>query len=107
MNGSGKFKRFDIYLVSLGPTIGKEIKKTRPCVIISPNEMNHYLKTLIIAPMTSKGIDIPTRVETKLKGKKGYVVLDQIRSIDKKRLIKLSSNCNKNLIIFNLDFYSA
>ena len=107
MNGSGKFKRFDIYLVSLDPTIGKEIKKTRPCVIISPNEMNHYLKTLIIAPMTSKGIDIPTRVETKLKGKKGYVVLDQIRSIDKKRLIKLSSNCNKNLIIFNLDFYSA
>lgn len=88
MNGSGKFKRFDIYLVSLDPTIGKEIKKTRPCVIISPNEMNHYLKTLIIAPMTSKGIDIPTRVETKLKGKKGYVVLDQIRSIDKKRLIK-------------------
>lgn len=80
-------KRFDIYLVSLDPTKGSEIKKTRPSVVISPNEMN-VLKTVLIAPMTTKGIHFPTRVPITFQGKKGQIILDQIRAIDKSRLIK-------------------
>jgi mRNA interferase MazF len=83
-------KRFDIYLVNLDPTIGSEIKKTRPCLVISPNEMNKHINTIIIAPMTTKGKDYPTRIDIKFKGKDGKIVLDQIRTIDKARLIKKS-----------------
>ena len=80
--------RFEVYLISLDPTEGHEIKKTRPCAIISPNEMNHYISTVIVAPMTSKGRNYPTRVSCTFKGTKGQVVLDQIRTVDKSRLVK-------------------
>lgn len=81
--------RFDVYLVNLDPTVGHEIKKTRPAVVISPNEMNHNLRTLIIAPMTSKGRDYPTRIPIIFADRAGEIVLDQIRTIDQKRLVKL------------------
>ena len=79
-------KRFDVCLVNLGPTIGSEIRKTRPCLVISPDEMNRHIATVIVAPMTTKGRDYPTRVVCAFKGKAGQVVLDQIRTIDKSRL---------------------
>jgi mRNA interferase MazF len=79
-------KRFDVYLVNLDPTVGSEIRKARPCLIISPDEMNLHIATVIVAPMTSKGRDYPTRVNCTFKGRKGQVVLDQIRTIDKIRL---------------------
>ena len=78
--------RFDVYLVNLDPTIGKEIKKTRPCVVISPDEMNRHIATVIVAPMTTKGRNYPTRIACKFEGKNGQVVLDQIRTVDKARL---------------------
>lgn len=81
-------KRFEVYLVNLDPTVGSEIKKTRPCLIVSPDEMNRYISTVIIAPMTTKGRDYPTRVMCKFEGKRGQVVLDQLRTVDKKRLVK-------------------
>jgi len=79
--------RFDIWLVQLDPTQGSEIKKTRPCVVISPDEMSS-LKTAIVAPMTSKGFDFPTRIQCIFQGKKGLILLDQIRAVDKSRLIE-------------------
>ena len=81
-------KRFEVYLVNLDPTQGKEIKKTRPCLIISPDEMNRYIATVIVAPMTTKGRDYPTRVSCEFQGKQGQIVLDQIRTVDKSRLIQ-------------------
>ena len=81
-------RRFDIFLVSLDPTLGAEIQKTRPCVVISPDEMNRHIRTVIIAPMTSKGTEYPTRVRLTFQGKRGQVVLDQIRTVDKVRLVK-------------------
>jgi len=80
--------RFDVYLTNLDPTVGSEIQKTRPCLIISPDEMNRHIKTVIVAPMTSAGKDYPTRIACRFKGKDGLIVLDQIRTIDKTRLIK-------------------
>ena len=80
--------RFDIYVVSLDPAKGSEIKKTRPCVVISPDEMNHNIRTVIVAPMTSSLRKYPSRVTIEFQGKKGQVVLDQIRTVDKVRLIK-------------------
>lgn len=81
-------RRFEVYLVALDPTLGREIKKTRPCVVVSPDEMNRHLSTAIIAPMTTKGLDFPTRVACTFQGKSGKVVLDQIRTVDKVRLVK-------------------
>jgi mRNA interferase MazF len=81
-------KRFDVYRVSLDPTQGCEMQKTRPCVLISPNEMNRHIATVIIAPMTTRGRDYPTRVTCKFQGKEGQIVLDQIRTVDKSRLVK-------------------
>lgn len=81
-------KRFDVFLVNLDPTIGSEIQKTRPCVIVSPDEMNRYISTVIIAPMTTKGRIYPTRVICQFQGKDGQIVLDQIRTVDKSRLVK-------------------
>lgn len=81
-------KRFDVYLVNLDPTQGREIKKTRPATIISPNEMNEHISTVIIAPMTTKGRDYPTRVSCTFQGKRGQIILDQIRTVDKTRLVK-------------------
>ena len=80
--------RFDVYLINLDPTRGHEIKKTRPCLIISPDEMNHYISTVIVAPMTSKGRNYPSRVPCTFKGIRGQVVLDQIRTVDKSRLVR-------------------
>ena len=81
-------KRFDVCLVNLDPTIGSEIRKTRPCVVISPDEMNRHIRTVIVAPMTTKGGKYPTRVETHFEGKGCQIVLDQIRTVDKRRLVK-------------------
>jgi len=80
--------RFDVFLISLNPTRGSEIKKTRPCLVISPNEMNRNIRTVIVAPMTTKGKDYPTRVACTFKGKSGQIVLDQIRTVDKMRLVR-------------------
>jgi len=83
-----ELKQYQIVLVNLDPTIGSEMKKTRPCVIISPDEMNKYLQTIVVAPMTSNSKPYPTRVEVKHNKTKGWVVLDQIRTIDRKRVVK-------------------
>jgi mRNA interferase MazF len=81
-------KRFDVYLVSLDPTVGSEIQKIRPCLVVSPDEMNLNIQTVIIAPMTSKSKDYPTRISCLFRKKQGHIVLDQMRTIDKTRLIK-------------------
>ena len=81
--------QYQIVLVNLDPTIGSKIKKTRPCVIISPDEMNKYLQTVTIAPMTSQSKPYPTRIEVKHNSKKGWIILDQIRTIDKQRILKV------------------
>ena len=81
--------RFDVCLINLDPTIGHEIKKTRPCLVISPDEMNRHIRTVIIAPMTTADREYPTRIRTSFKGKKGQIVLDQLRTVDKKRLVKV------------------
>ena len=86
--------RFDVYLINLNPTVGSEIQKTRPCLIISPDEMNRHIRTVIVAPMTTAGKDYPTRISCKFKKKKGQIVLDQIRTIDKTRLIKKLGSIN-------------
>ena len=81
-------KRFDVYLVNLDPTIGSEIQKTRPCLVISPDEMNRNIRTVIIAPMTSAQKEYPTRVSCSFRKKQGQIVLDQVRTVDKARLIQ-------------------
>ena len=80
--------QYQIILVNLDPTLGSEIKKTRPCVVISPNEMNKFLNTVVIAPMTTSSKNYPTRIEVRHDSKIGWIVLDQIRTIDKQRIIK-------------------
>jgi mRNA interferase MazF len=80
--------RFEVYLVNLDPTVGSEIRKTRPCLVISPDEMNHHVRTVIVAPLTTKGESYPTRVACRFKAKAGQVVLDQIRTVDRTRLVK-------------------
>lgn len=81
-------KRGEIWLVNLDPTVGSEIRKSRPCVIVSPPELNRYLRTVIVAPMTSKGFAAPFRVPVTHAGTKGLIVLDQLRAVDKMRLAK-------------------
>ena len=81
-------KRFDVYLIALDPTKGNEVRKTRPCLIISPDVMNQRIATVIIAPMTSKGRSYPTRIDCVFQHVKGQVVLDQIRTVDKARLVR-------------------
>ena len=94
--------RFEVFLVSLDPTMGREMKKTRPCTIISPDEMNHHIGTVIIAPMTTKGRNYPTRVKCTFQGVEGQIVLDQIRTVDKSRLVKklgrLSPSASENVV---------
>jgi mRNA interferase MazF len=80
--------RFDVHLVSLGPTRGSEIRKTRPCLIISPDEMNHYIRTVIVAPLTSSRKPYPSRVDCLFDGKPGQIVLDQMRTVEKERLVR-------------------
>jgi mRNA interferase MazF len=81
-------ERAEVYLVNLDPTVGSEIKKTRPCVVISPDEMNRHLRTVIVAPLTSRGRFYPTRVRCRFDGRDGLIVLDQIRTVDVTRLVK-------------------
>lgn len=90
--------QYQIILVNLDPTLGSEIQKTRPCVVISPNEMNKYLNTVVIVPMTTSSKNYPTRIEIKHDNKIGWVVLDQIRTIDKQRIIKDLGRLNKSEI---------
>ncbi|TAE15252.1 MAG: type II toxin-antitoxin system PemK/MazF family toxin [Oscillatoriales cyanobacterium] len=81
-------KRFDVFLVNLDPTVGSEIKKTRPCLVISPDDMNKRISTVIIAPMTTKGQAYPSRIACNFQGKDGQIILDQIRTVDKNRLVQ-------------------
>ena len=87
-----EIRQYDIVLVNLDPTIGSEIKKTRPCTVISPNEMNQFLHTVVIAPMTSQAKLFPTRVKVNHDNKNGWVAIDQIRTIDKQRIVKIIDN---------------
>ena len=91
-------KQYAIVLINLDPTIGSEIKKTRPCVIISPNEMNKYLNTIVLAPMTTSLKKYPTRVSVNHNGKKGMMAIDQIRTVDKTRIIRIFENLTNSEI---------
>lgn len=95
--------RFDVYLVNLDPTVGSEIKKTRPCLVISPDEMNHNIRTVIVAPMTTKGKPYPSRVKCKFRGKSGLIVLDQIQTIDSNRIVKRLGRIHKQTEVKVLD----
>lgn len=90
--------QYDVFLINLDPTLGHEIKKTRPCLIISPNEMNASIQTIIIAPMTTKSHKYPTRIGVSFEKKEGWIVLDQIRTVDRKRLIKKLGSIKPNEI---------
>ena len=90
--------QYDIFLINLDPTIGHEIKKVRPCLVISPNEMNNLLHTIIISPMTTKSHPYPTRVKAALEKKEGWIVLDQIRTVDRKRIVKKLGKIKKKEI---------
>ena len=92
--------QYAIVLVNLDPTLGSEIQKTRPCVVVSPNEMNKHLNTIIIAPMTSSLKEYPTRVAVNHNSKKGMIALEQIRTVDKKRILKVLGKLNKTEIQF-------
>jgi mRNA interferase MazF len=81
-------RRFEVWLVNLDPTVGSEIRKTRPALVVSPDEMNLHINTVIVAPMTTKGRDYPTRIACAFQGKSGQVVLDQLRTVDKQRLVR-------------------
>jgi mRNA interferase MazF len=81
-------RRFEIHLVALDPTQGSEIRKTRPCVVVSPDEMNRHIRTVIVAPMTTASRPYPTRVPVRFQGKDGQIALDQIRTVDKSRLTR-------------------
>jgi len=90
-----ELNQYQIVLVNLDPTVGSEMKKTRPCVVISPNEMNKYLQTIVVSPMTSSSKSYPTRVEITHEKKKGWIVLDQIRTVDRQRIIKVLGNLSE------------
>ena len=94
-----EIKQYELVLVNLDPTIGSEMKKTRPCAVISPNEMNKYLQTIVVAPLTSSSKPYPTRVEIKQTKTKGWVVLDQIRTVDRTRIIKKLGNLATSEIV--------
>ena len=93
-----ELSQYQIVIVNLDPTVGSEIKKIRPCVIISPDEMNKYLNTVIVAPMTSQSKSYPTRIEVFHDKKIGWVVVDQIRTIDKQRIVKTVEKLSKSEI---------
>jgi mRNA interferase MazF len=87
--------RFEVHLVNLDPTVGKEIRKTRPCLVISPDEMNRVIRTVIVAPMTTRGKGYPTRVPCRFQGTTGRIVLDQIRTVDQRRLVRKLGRVSK------------
>ena len=91
--------QYEVYLVNLDPSIGHEIKKTRPCLVISPNEINHSISTVIIAPMTTKSHSYPTRIPVRFDNKNGWIVLDQIRTVDSIRLVKYLGKIKQKEII--------
>ena len=91
--------QYDVYLVNLDPTVEHEIKKTRPCLVISPDEMNNNISTVIIAPMTTKSHSYPTRIPVKFEGRNGWIVLDQIRTVDNIRLVKRLGQISKKEIL--------
>lgn len=93
-----EIKQYELVLVNLDPTIGSKMKKTRPCAVISPNEMNKYLQTIVVAPLTSSSKPYPTRVEIKQVKTKGWIVLDQIRTVDRIRIVKKLGNLTKHEI---------
>ena len=93
-----EIKQYQIVIVNLDPTVGSEIKKTRPCIVISPIEMNKFLRTVVVAPLTSSTKDYPTRVKVKYQKKEGRIAIDQIRTIDKSRIVKLSKELSKREI---------
>jgi len=93
-----EIEQYQIVLVNLDPTIGGEIRKTRPCVVISPNEMNKHLSTIVIAPMTTSSKNYPTRIRIKHDSKVGFVILDQIRTIDKHRIVRVFEQLSKSEI---------
>ncbi|MBN2547045.1 MAG: type II toxin-antitoxin system PemK/MazF family toxin [Spirochaetes bacterium] len=90
--------QYEVFLINLDPAIGHEIKKSRPCLVISPNEINHNIDTIIIAPMTTNSRNYPTRIKLNFEGKEGWVVLDQIRTVDKIRFIKKLGKIDINII---------
>ena len=90
--------QYEVFLINLDPTIGHEIQKTRPCLVVSPDEMNENINTVIIAPMTTKSHEYPTRINVKFQGKNGWIVLDQIRTVDKRRLVKRLGKIDKIVI---------
>lgn len=94
-----EINQYDIFWVNLDPTIGSEINKTRPCVVISPNEMNKYIRTVIIAPLTTASKEYPTRIEVKIKKKKSWIVIDQLRTVDKARLYNLVGKLDFKTVI--------
>jgi len=94
-----EIKQYDIYLVNLDPAIGSEIQKTRPCIVISPDEMNKNIQTIIVAPMTTKSHNYPTRPKVTFEKKTGWIVLDQIRTVDRRRLVKRLGRVNDETII--------
>lgn len=110
MNSKNQYSQFDVFLISLDPTIGHEMKKTRPCVIVSPDEMNFVLKTVLIAPLTTKHHLYPTRVPLSFDKKISFAVLDQVKVVDKKRLIKnlgkLSDQESQNICNVFVDMFT-
>lgn len=93
-----ELNQYHVYLVNLDPTIGHEIRKTRPCLLVSPDEINRHLKTVMIAPMTTKSHDYPSRVELRFDGRRAWIVLDQIRTVDRARLVKELGKINQRQI---------
>jgi len=96
-------RRFDVYLVNLDPTVGSEIQKARPCLVVSPDEMNDTIRTVIIAPMTTKGKPYPSRVPCRFQRKDGQIVLDQIRTVDRIRLVKRLGKLDRSTTITVLE----
>jgi mRNA interferase MazF len=90
-------RRFDVYLVNLDPTIGREIQKTRPCLVVSPDELNRHVATAIVAPMTTRARSYPTRVACRFQGKDGQIVIDQLRTVDKSRLVRKLGRVSKSV----------
>jgi len=95
--------RFEVYLVNLDPTIGSEIQKTRPCVVVSPDEMNRYIRTVIVAPMSTRGRSYPTRIDCQFQKMSGQVILDQIRTVDKRRLVRRLGNLDRRTAVKLID----
>ena len=93
-----QINQYQIVLVNLDPTVGSEMKKTRPCIVLSPNEMNKYLQTIVVAPLTSSSKPYPTRIEIKHKTTNGWIAIDQIRTIDRLRIVKHFESLSENEI---------